>query len=85
MHNGRRKWRKKKLNKYEGTTNYCSPEIWKNIPYDGEKSDIFSLGVILFTLYFGHFGFVKSTPNDGLYKLIMKKNILTIGIKLEIY
>ena len=73
---------KKKLNKYEGTTNYCSPEIWKNIPYDGEKSDIFSLGVILFTLYFGSFGFVKSTPNDGLYKLIMKKKYIDYWNKI---
>ena len=64
---------KKKLNEFLGSKNYCAPEIWKNIPYDGEKCDIFSLGVILFTLYFGNFGFLNSTPKDELYKLIMKK------------
>ena len=73
---------KKKLNEFLGSRNYCAPEIWKNIPYDGEKCDIFSLGVILFTLYFGHFGFVKSTPNDGLYKLIMKKKYIDYWNKI---
>jgi len=62
-----------KLREYLGTTNYASPEILRRIPYDGKKSDIFSLGVILFTLLFNQFGFQIAIPTNDLYKLIIKK------------
>ena len=62
-----------KLREYLGTTNYASPEILRRIPYDGKKSDIFSLGVILFTLLFNQFGFQIAIPTNDLYKLIVKK------------
>ena len=62
-----------KLREYLGTTNYAPPEILRRIPYDGKKSDIFSLGVILFTLLFNQFGFQIAIPTNDLYKLIVKK------------
>ena len=62
-----------KLNDYLGTTKYFPPEILKKIPYDGKKSDIFSLGVILFTLLFNQFGFEIATPTNYLYKLIINQ------------
>ena len=64
----------RKLTEYLGTENYLSPEISKNIPYDGIKNDIFSLGVILFCLVFCNFGFSSATRYNKLYKLIIRNN-----------
>ena len=61
------------LTEYFGTKHYDAPEILKKIPYNGIKSDIFSLGVILFTLLFGCFGFGEASSCNGLYKLIIRK------------
>ena len=41
-----------------------SPQIFLRQPYNGEKADIFSLGVILFILVTGHIGFNKPIIND---------------------
>ena len=56
-----------------GTLNYMAPEILRRIPYSGIRSDIFSLGVILFALIIQKFGFEKATPSDELYRLIIQK------------
>ena len=58
---------------YIGSEHYYPPEILRLKPYNGIKSDIFCLGVLLFTLVFKSYGFEKATFNDNLYKLIMKK------------
>ena len=50
-----------------------APEILRRIPYSGIRSDIFSLGVILFALIIQKFGFEKATPSDELYRLIIQK------------
>jgi len=42
--------------------------------YDAAKTDIFALGVILFTIVFGRFPFEYATEKDRLYKLIKEKN-----------
>ena len=61
------------LKYYIGSEHYYPPEILRLKPYNGIKSDIFCLGVLLFTLVFKSYGFEKATFNDYLYKLIMKK------------
>ena len=58
---------------YIGSEHYYPPEILRQKPYNGIKSDIFCLGVLLFTLVFKSYGFEQATFNDYLYKLIMKK------------
>lgn len=63
-----------KLVEYIGTKSYAPPEILKHKPYNGIKSDIFSLGVILFAIVFCSFGFGIASSFDNLYKLIIKKN-----------
>ena len=64
-----------------GTIQYAAPEIFENKEYNGEKIDIFSLGVILFNLRVQKFGFLSATipkspmkPIYNLYKYIKEKN-----------
>ncbi len=61
---------KYKLKAYLGTRPYVAPEIIKNIPYDGIKADIFSLGVILFHLVLGKECFEEAKFSNENYKLI---------------
>lgn len=64
------------LNAVKGTDNYMAPEIWENDltknkkNYDGEKIDIFSLGVVLFSMVFNGHPFNKAIPRDMYYKFI---------------
>ena len=53
-----------------GTSFYKAPEMFKNKGYDGEKADIFSLGVILFNLRTGKFGFTEAKEDNDWYKYI---------------
>ena len=72
-----------KLEKYYGTKGYCAPELYKLMPFDGEKADIFSLGATLFCLLTGKIIFdVTKYPND-LYKLIKKKHIKKFWKKVK--
>ena len=59
----------------EGSDIYSSPELRNaNINgYDGIKSDIFSLGVLLFVITIGKFPFYSSSYSDKKYRLIMKQ------------
>ena len=67
------------IDHYFGTLEYEAPEIIKNVPYNGIKADIFSLGAILIFMVYGKKGFKKATASDKMYSLIMdeknKKNI----------
>ena len=63
-----------KLSQYLGTDCYVSPEIVNHVPYNGFKSDIFSLGVILFCIIFCYFPFSSASIDNKYYKLIINKN-----------
>ena len=70
------------LKKKEEMSEYTAPEIIKGKPFDGEKADIFSLGVLLFLLRTNKFPFIipgsknLSFPQqENLYKLIANKKI----------
>ena len=63
------------LNDCLGTIRYAAPEILKNKPYDGFKTDIFSLGVVLLTLVTCKFGFLKAESSDRYYNFIAEKKI----------
>ena len=67
------KGKPKKQNKFVGTDKYVAPEIVLNKEFDGEKADIFSLGVILFNIRLCKFGFTKIyVDKNGLY---LKDNV----------
>lgn len=55
-----------------GTKGYQAPELILNRPYTN-KCDVFSTGVVLFTLLTGHQPFKRAAANDPWYKCIAAK------------
>jgi len=53
-----------------GKINYMAPEIYAGRDFDGRLADIFSTGVVLFTMLTGHPPFESATLEDERYKLI---------------
>jgi len=43
--------------RWDGTPEYASPEILLNLPFSTQKADVYSLGVVLFTIVTGVFPF----------------------------
>jgi len=50
-----------------GTESYMSPEMIFERKYFADKSDIFSLGVVLFSMLFGQFPFIRAARYDSSY------------------
>ena len=57
-----------------GSIEYMAPEIILSQPYDGSKSDIWALGVILFAMLFGElpFNFEPGQSPKNLYHKICR-------------
>jgi len=53
-----------------GTTVYMAPELIKNQPYSGFAIDIWSLGIILFTMLYGEMPFDEDDDLKTKYKII---------------
>ena len=64
------------INNTEGSDTYCSPETRRGHiqGYNGIKSDIFSLGVLLFVIRAAKFPFNVSGYSDNRYRSIMNKD-----------
>lgn len=62
------------LESYKGTPVYMAPEIALGKKYTGYKADLFSAGVILFTLVRGIFPFMGSTAEDQFYQHLLSKD-----------
>lgn len=45
---------------YVGSLEYCSPEVIREVPYEGPPVDVWALGVILFDMVMGDLPFQKS-------------------------
>lgn len=45
-----------------GSEEYAAPEVIKGDPYDGRKSDIWAIGIILYAMLFGCLPFNASEP-----------------------
>ena len=56
-----------KRTSFKGTRTYMAPEIMKQKAYDAKKTDVFSLGVILFIVVMGVFPFEEATDKDYFY------------------
>lgn len=62
------------LDSYKGTPVYMAPEIALGKKYSGFTADLFSAGVILFTLARGIFPFMNSNENDQFYVHLLNKD-----------
>jgi serine/threonine protein kinase len=71
------------LESYKGTPVYMAPEIALGQKYTGYKADIFSAGVILFTLVRGIFPFMSSTADDQFYKHHLSKDYASYWAAVE--
>eukprot|EP00340_Litonotus_pictus_P002596 CAMPEP_0170522686 /NCGR_PEP_ID=MMETSP0209-20121228/8106_1 /TAXON_ID=665100 ORGANISM="Litonotus pictus, Strain P1" /NCGR_SAMPLE_ID=MMETSP0209 /ASSEMBLY_ACC=CAM_ASM_000301 /LENGTH=520 /DNA_ID=CAMNT_0010810323 /DNA_START=66 /DNA_END=1628 /DNA_ORIENTATION=- len=63
---------------------YLSPEVLSDMPYDS-KSDIWSLGVILYQLITHENPFEKTTNKDQMLKLLKNPNIFKSTADLRLY
>ena len=61
------------LNDVVGKQRYRPPQMNMNLNYNGEKADVFSLGVILFKLVTGIFGFQIANNQHAHYLLIINR------------
>ena len=52
-----------------------APEIREGKIYDGRQTDIFSLGVILFTMVLGNLPFKLPEKDDAYYSLILSGHL----------
>lgn len=66
----------------EGTRSYASPEVLALKPHIGVKSDIFSLGVVIFIVVTGKIPFKQASSVDNYYKEIMKMDYNTYWEKI---
>ena len=72
--------------KWSGIIKYSAPEVHyfsETLGYDGVKNDIFSLGIMLFTLLFGFYPFAKPNIADPIYKLFLEEEYCTFWAKFE--
>jgi len=64
------------FSKYKaGSKGYWSPEMFSSIPYNGQSSDLYSLGIILFIITFGSCPFQQANLEDTYFKLLVKSPV----------
>jgi serine/threonine protein kinase len=57
-----------------GTLHYAPPEILRTGPFDTQKADVWSLGIVLFTMVSGRFPYLAS-DDDELFDQVASGNI----------
>ena len=58
---------------HPGSVVYAPPELISGLPYSGASADVYSLGVLLYTMVHGKYPFF-SEQKPELYRLIMKSS-----------
>jgi serine/threonine protein kinase/TolB-like protein/Flp pilus assembly protein TadD len=66
-----------------GTINYMSPEQVRNLPLD-PRTDIFSLGVVLYEMCTGHTPFTGPTVSDTLVAILDREPAAMVNVPPEI-
>jgi len=66
-----------KLSNFVGSFLFAAPEIIKGMTYDGPPQDIWSLGILLYTMIY------KVTPFHDYYEILRKKIIFPKTISNE--
>ena len=56
----------KLCNNYQGTVQYCPPEVFRGEKYKGKPADIWSLGILLYTILCGQVPFSSSEQTRRL-------------------
>ncbi|XP_062395299.1 serine/threonine-protein kinase 40 isoform X1 [Sardina pilchardus] len=57
------------LKDQRGSPAYISPDVLSGRPYRGKPSDLWALGVVLFTMLYGQFPFYDSIPQELFRKI----------------
>ncbi|CDW85702.1 protein kinase domain containing protein [Stylonychia lemnae] len=63
------------IHKTSKKSDQVAPKIFT---YQGEKADVFSLGILLFTMYFGIMPFKINNPEDPMFQLLSSGNAILI-------
>ena len=63
------------LNTHLGSERYFPPEILNKSSYRGDRSDIFTAGIILFLMISGQNPFLNATVTDTIYKYVAGNKI----------
>ena len=72
-----------RLTSYRGTHSYMAPEMKKGLIYNGREIDVFSVGVVLFSLVRGLFPFGEAKSNDYWYNLLRQGKFNTYFSKVD--
>ena len=72
-----------KLSNYCGTPTYMAPEIKKGLEQNGQQTDVFALGVVMFIVVRGLFPFSEATDKDHWYKMIKNGTFETYFSKID--
>lgn len=71
------------LTSYYGTQSYMAPEIKKGQVYNGKQIDVFSIGVLVFSIVRGLFPFAEARKSDYWYNLIRHEKYNQYFSKLD--
>ena len=55
---------------YCGTQHWCCPEILQRTPYRGEDADNWSMGILIFCLFFRKFPFKRASLRDARFRRV---------------
>ncbi|XP_055547426.1 serine/threonine-protein kinase 40-like [Wyeomyia smithii] len=64
-----------------GSPAYISPDVLGGKPYKGKPSDVWALGVILYTITYGKFPFLDTTPSALFKKIRQADYVIPIETK----
>jgi len=67
-----------------GSPAYVSPEIIRGTPFDGQKSDCWSLGIVLYTMIFGSFPFNGQNPKELFQQILKQEPVLSQNVSSQL-